>query len=80
MSVRFLLYCVIYFAFLNRLHQYDNVIVNMGFIDHDVWYIVIASGLIAGVDIYDVFVEQPRALENTKVNSGYVRGEGVLNF
>ena len=86
MSVRFLFYCVIYFAFLNRLHQYNNVIINMGFIDQNVWYIVIASGLIAGVDIYDAFLEQPHEKENNyelgeiKYNSKNVKGGGVLNF
>ena len=80
MGVRFLLYCVIYFAFLNRLHQYDNIIINMGFIDHDVWYIVIASGLIAGVDIYDAFIQSPDRSEDPKPVTKNVLGEGVLNF
>ena len=80
MGVRFLLYCVLYFAFLNRLHQYHNVIINMGFVGHNIWYIVIASGLIVGVDIYDAFVEMPEIKEDPKVITQNVRGGRVLNF
>lgn len=80
MGVRFLFYCVIYFAFLNRLHQYHNVIINMGFIGHDVWYIVIASGLIVGVDIYDAFVQMPGINGYPKVITRNFGGGGVLNF
>lgn len=53
MLIRFLLYCVIYFWILNRLHQYDKMLIAMGWNNWAIESIIASSVLIILINILD---------------------------
>ena len=83
MAGRFVLYSLVYYTMLNRLHTYDDMIVTMRFVGHDEICIYIASGGLIILNIVDAtFPSQQPISISSKDNPSYLphgKGRG-LNF
>jgi hypothetical protein len=86
MAGRFVLYSLVYYTMLNRLHTYDDMIVTMRFVGHDEICIYFASGGVIILNIVDVVfqkkTEQLHPKKTSYDNPSYLpheKGRG-LNF